>query len=460
MRILHVIHAFPPYSEAGSENYTKALAQALRRLGHEVAVCHRIADSTQDEYALTEAQFEGLPVYRLNNTFRYCDRFEKTYRNADIDARFGAVLDRFRPDVVHFHHLTCLSTSCVFEAKLRGLPVVMTLHDYWLICQRGQFLRRDDSLSLCEEQEDHECVQCWAPQLGLSGGEATSRTSGRQSLLREVFQRLQQRFLPPTAQPEQQALAAIRARMTHVREVCAAVDLFLSPSQFLRKQFIAFGIPADKILYSPNGYQTSSFVPCDRPLFSVQRPIHFAFIGTIIPPKGVQFLVEAFRAIPDSAARLTIYGGEVAYDGFPEYGKMLRELAAGCAHITFAGAYRSEEVGRILQEVDVLIVPSIWYENAPLTIQEAFLARIPVITSNLGGMRELVRDGENGLLFQPRDPLDLRRKIQTLIRQPELIARFGNAHPTVKTIEADAQDMVERYARLCQRAWANNLPRP
>jgi glycosyltransferase involved in cell wall biosynthesis len=445
MRILQVIHAFPPYSEAGSENYTRALSQALRRLGHEVAVFHRVADPAQDEYTLTEAQFEGLPVYRLNNTFRYCDRFEKTYRNADIDARFGAVLDRFRPDVVHFHHLTCLSTSCVFEAKLRGLPVVMTLHDYWLICQRGQFLRRDDSLSLCQRQEDRECVRCWAPQLNIPESELSSVSS-----MRGLFRRVQRRFSRTVSRSEEQALTEVQTRMSHVREVCAAVDLFLSPSRFLHERFLAFGIAANKILFSPYGHQTASFSHHVRSFPDARRPLRFAFIGTIIPSKGVHVLIEAFRAIPDSVAQLTIHGGEVPYEGFPDYGKTLRESAAGCAHITFAGAYHQTEVSRVLQEADVLIVPSMWYENAPLTIQEAFLARIPIITSDLGGMRELVRDGENGLLFRPRDARDLREKIQLMIQQPELIHQFGNAHPPVKTIEADASDMVERYTQLRQ----------
>jgi glycosyltransferase involved in cell wall biosynthesis len=447
VRILQVIHTFPPYSEAGSENYTRGLSQALHSLGHEIAVCHRIADSTQDEFALTEATFDALPIYRINNTFRFCDRFELTYRNANVDARFGTVLDRFHPDVVHFHHLTCLSTGCVFEAKQRGLPVVMTLHDYWLICQRGQFLRRDDTLSLCQKQEDRECVRCWAPQLDIPESVVSSSRS-----LRRIFRRVQNRFSRIAARPEAQAVTKVHARMSHVHEVCEAVDLFISPSRFLREQFIAFGVPAHKVLFSSYGYPTTLFPHYDRPASAGQQPIRFAFIGTLIPPKGVHLLIEAFRMIPDSAAQLTIYGGEVLYEGFPDYGKMLRASASSCAHIRFAGAYRQAEVSRILREVDVLIVPSIWYENAPLTIQEAFLAKIPVITSDFGGMGEMVHDGENGLLFRPRDPLDLRRKIQRLIQQPELIRQFGNAHPPVKTIEADASDMVERYARLCQPA--------
>jgi glycosyltransferase involved in cell wall biosynthesis len=450
LRILQVIHAFPPYSEAGSENYTRALSHALRRLDHEVAVFHRVADPAQDEYTLSEARFEGLPVYRLNNTFRYCDRFEKTYRNADIDARFGSVLDRFRPDIVHFQHLTCLSTACVFEAKRRGLPVVMTLHDHWLICQRGQFLRRDDSLSLCQKQEDRECVRCWAPQLGLPRGEAVTRTGGRQSMLRGVFQRFQQRFFPPAVQQEKQALTEVHTRMAHIREVCEAVDLFISPARSQRGKFLSFGLPADKVLFSRCGYDTAAFRDYVRPTSGIEYPLRFAFIGTVIPPKGVHVLVEAFRSIPVFQARLTIHGGEVLYEGFPEYGRTLRELAADRAHITFAGPYRPADVSRILREVDILVVPSLWSETGPLTVIEAFLAGVPVIASALGGMQELVRDGVNGLLFRPRDVRDLREKIQLMIQKPELILRLGNAHPSVKTIESDARDMVERYAQLRQ----------
>jgi glycosyltransferase involved in cell wall biosynthesis len=455
VRILQVIHAFPPYSEAGSENYTYALSQAFRRLGHEVAVFHRVADPTQEEYALTEAEVNGLPVYRLNNTFRYCDRFEKTYRNTDIDARFGVVLDRFRPEVIHFHHLTCLSTSCVLEARQRGLPVVMTLHDYWLICQRGQFLKRD--VSLCSGQEDGECVRCLAHQLSISGGSARVSEIDRNTMpsppyfrggLAEIRRRLYSRFSRSFFHGQERALAEVRKRMAHVREVCAAVDLFISPSRFLREHFLRFGLPVDRVLFSPNGYETSTIVAVQRSVPSPGSPLRFAFTGTVIPPKGVHLLIQAFRAIPASAAQLTIYGGEVPYEGFPKYGEALRELAAGCRHIIFAGSYRPADVGRLLQEVDVLIVPSIWYENAPLTIQEAFLAKVPVIAANLGGMREFVQDGVNGLLFRPRDAVDLREKIRQIIHHPSLVEQFGKGAPAVKTITEDAVTMVERYGEL------------
>jgi len=93
-------------------------------------------------------------------------------------------------------------------------------------------------------------------------------------------------------------------------------------------------------------------------------------------------------------------------------------------------------------------VPSIWYENAPLTIQEAFLAKIPVIATNLGGMREFVQDGVNGLLFRPRDAADLREKIRQIIDHPALVEQLGKRAPTVKTITEDAVTMAERYGKL------------
>ena len=101
-----------------------------------------------------------------------------------------------------------------------------------------------------------------------------------------------------------------------------------------------------------------------------------------------------------------------------------------------------------LAEVDVVIVPSIWYENAPLVIREAFLARRPVITADFGGMREWVRDGVNGLLFQPRNVDDLRQKINRFITEPDLVTQLSQAFPAVRSISEDATLLGKHYQRL------------
>ena len=128
---------------------------------------------------------------------------------------------------------------------------------------------------------------------------------------------------------------------------------------------------------------------------------------------------NAFQTLPH--ADLHIYGGEAAYAPYPNE-RRFRSQLANSPHIRYMGRYDNRELGRILAGIDVVVVPSIWYENAPLVIREAFLARTPVITADFGGMREWVRDGVDGLLFQARDVADLRRQIARCITEPDLVA--------------------------------------
>jgi glycosyltransferase involved in cell wall biosynthesis len=347
----------------------------------------------------------------------------------------------------------------VWEAKKRGCPVVMTLHDYWLICQRGQFLKTD--LTLFPGQEDRACVKCLTRELGRT--EASRKASAlyrrilpsRLSLLNRAYGLFRSGYLMSRQfllQRQDSALQEVHRRMEHFREICQSIDLFIAPSRFLAEKFLAFGVPAERLVYSDNGYDTTSFAGHRRAPRERKR-LHFGFIGVVFPPKGVHVLLEAFREIDEEEAELTIHGAEVPYEGFDAYGEHLRRLAAGRRNIHFAGPYLPSEIGKILSTLDVLIVPSVWYENSPLTIHEAFLAHVPVVTTDLGGMREFVQQGVNGLLFRPRDAADLREKIRQLIRHPALVEEFAGRAPAVKTITEDAAAMVQRYEHLL---WAQD----
>ncbi|MBI3301729.1 MAG: glycosyltransferase, partial [Deltaproteobacteria bacterium] len=140
MRIVQVVQGLPPESLGGTETYVAHLSAALACRGHEVSVFSRIADSARADYAVDEVSHDGFTVTRINNTFDRLDSFAQSYVNPEVARRFGAFLDTCSPAVVHFHHLMYLSTTCITEVARRGIPVVMTLHDYWLICQRGRFL--------------------------------------------------------------------------------------------------------------------------------------------------------------------------------------------------------------------------------------------------------------------------------------------------------------------------------
>ena len=445
MRIVQLVNGLPPEALGGTETYAAALAKELARQGHAVSVFSRCARPQQPEYALETTLVEQVEITRVNNTLRENRTFADTYRNDTIAAHFGALLDRFAPDIVHVQHLMYLSTTCIDEAVRRAIPVVMTLHDYWLICQRGRFLKPD--LSVCPGQTDTGCAQCFSHVLnpGLSRLHGLLKPLlGQNSWLRARLRRLNAarsatRAVSPAAQDQ------VRARMAHVRELCKSVALFLAPSRFLRQQFVAFGIPEEQIVFHECGLQTTHLRAAEKT--APKGRLSFGYIGVVDPVKGVDLLVEAFQSLPQ--ADLRIYGGEAAYAPYPNE-RCFRSQLTNSPHIRYMGRYDNQELGRILADIDVVVVPSIWYENAPLVIREAFLARTPVITADFGGMREWVRDGVDGLLFQARDVADLRRQIARCITEPDLVARLSQAFPAVRSIAEDAALLAQHYRRLVQ----------
>ena len=445
MRIVQVVNGLPPEYLGGTETYAAALAQELTRQGHDVSVFARRENARQPEYAVETTTVDQVEITRINNTQRQSTSFADSYQNDTVAARFGEVLDCFKPDIVHFQHLIYLSTTCVREVVQRQIPVVMTLHDYWLICQRGRFLKPD--LSVCPGQTNFGCAQCFHHLLDPKMSVLyrwLKPLLGQQSWLREQARC----WYGKRAGSQSVSLAArqqIQARMAHIRALCASVSLFLAPSHFLREQFVAFGLPEERILFHECGLQTDAIRPAPRA--AGKRPLVFGYIGVVDPVKGVHLLVEAFQTLPQ--AELRIYGGEAAYAPYPDE-KRFRSQLANSARIRCMGRYEQHELGRILAEVDVVVVPSIWYENAPLVIREAFLAHTPVITADFGGMREWVTDGVNGLLFQPRDIDDLRQKMNRFITEPDLVARLSRAFPAVRSIRADAALLEQHYRRLLQ----------
>jgi len=452
LRILEVAHGFPPFNMAGAEVFAHGLSRALAARGHDVRVFHRISETSRPEYSLEHAEVDGLPVLRINNTFRAAHRFEQTYRNDVIDAAFGEYLAGVRPDVVQFHHVTCLSTNLIAIACERGVPVVFTLHDYWLICQRGQFLKTD--LSICRGQEDTECVKCLAGQLDLQRGHATvaalmkrtlpERTTPSGAALTRWMRAAYRLYAEALLVSQPAARAQVRTRMNHVREMCAKVDLFVAPSWFLRQKFIEFGIPEDRILYSPYGFDTSYY---DAPRRPRDGRVRFGYLGTWIPPKGVHVLIEAFNGIADERATLHIYGHPLPYQGYEDYTERLKSMIRS-PRIFLEGYYENRRVGEILSGLDVLVVPSIWFENSPLTIQEAFLAGVPVVTSDLGGMAELVQHETNGLLFRAGDAGDLRATLLRLLASPELRQRLRVTPRPLKSLHDSAAEHEQLFASL------------
>lgn len=456
MRIAQVIHAFPPESVGGSELYLLNLCHELIKR-HEVSVFYRIARPDLAEYLVIRDSYQGLPVFKLNRTFRGVGSFEQAYRDSMIDREFGRFLDEIRPDVVHVHHLTCLSTTMLVEAKRRDIPVLYTHHDFWWMCHLGQLLR--PGLERCEGPSREGCLTCLLPQIlwysttygAMARGHHTAGPtlqrllSPLKGLAKQAFQWLSS----DDGSDGEGSLVEVERRLEHFREMLGFVDLFISPSGWLRDRFIQWGMSPAQIVLLRNGYRTERFADYRR---TPSSRLRFGYIGNLLLSKGVHVLVEAFNGIEDDGVELKIYGEYVPYHFFPSYDEYLKKLITN-PRIRLMGGYRHDEIARILEEIDILVVPSIWYENSPLTIQEAFLAGIPVLASNIGGMAEMVQDGVNGLLFKVGDPQDLQRVLRRLIEHRELLEQLSKGIPAVIPMGRHAAELEALYESVrCAKA--------
>jgi glycosyltransferase involved in cell wall biosynthesis len=180
---------------------------------------------------------------------------------------------------------------------------------------------------------------------------------------------------------------------------------------------------------------------------SSDNTLRIGFTGQIAPHKGVHLLVEAFRKLQSHGRpiELYIYGG---LEARPDYVARLRKLAAGDERVRLHGRFENARAAEILGQLDVAVVPSIWYENSPLAIMEAHAAGTPVVTAALGGMAELVRDGVDGLHFASADAADLARRLQRLIDEPELLPMLRSGITMPRSIDDEMRQLVAIYDRL------------
>jgi glycosyltransferase involved in cell wall biosynthesis/MoaA/NifB/PqqE/SkfB family radical SAM enzyme len=400
MKILQVIHGYPMRYNAGSEVYTQTLSQALAQR-HEVHVFTREENPFAPDYALrrdADPDDERVTLHVVN-----MPRFRDRYRHLGVDQRFAEVLDQVKPDVVHVGHLNHLSTSLLAEAAGRGLPIVFTLHDYWLMCPRGQFMQMfpeglGELWTSCSGQQDDKCARrCYA------------------------------RYFSGAPEEEATDLAAwtdwVRRRMAHVREMAEHIDVFIAPARYLADRFHRdFGLPQAKLRYLDYGFDRERLVGRVR---DPGEPFTFGYIGTHIPAKGIDGLIRAFGQVQGDA-HLRIYGRPRGQDT-----DALKAIAAAlprhaAERVEWLPEYRNQDIVRdVFNRIDAIVVPSVWVENSPLVIHEAQEARVPVITADAGGMAEYVQHEVNGLLFRHRDVDDLARQMQRLANDPGLAQDLG-----------------------------------
>jgi glycosyltransferase involved in cell wall biosynthesis len=342
------------------------------------------------------------------------DKLRAVFGHPRVERAFAKVLADIQPDVVHFQHLLGLSPNLFWQTVRAQLPTVLTLQDYWYVCANTKLLTNDREL-LCQGPNLWlNCARCAAAKLGAGV-----------------------KWVSPILAP------ALAARDLTLRRILQRADVIIAPSQFLRDTYVRLGAPVERTRTLAGGVHLPSVRP--GPLRE-HGPLRVLFMGSMLPLKGLHILIEAFNAMPTEAELVIV--GDPKRD--PDYAQRLYALAQHPG-IRWLGPLARAAVWEQFSWADVVAVPSLWYENAPLVIQEALAMRRPVLTSRLGSLSEWVRDVVDGALLPPGDVPALTALLQQLFAHREIIFRWqGNIRP-IRTMRDLAQDMEAVYSQVMAR---------
>ena len=366
--VLIVSHGHPDFSKGGGEIAAYNLHKALNRL-HDTGdgQCKSVFFARHDQpgrlHGGTPLSGTGRPAeilfYSKTPDWFLFQQPDKTRIWRD----FRQVLETVKPDIVHFHHYVHLGIELIGEVK-RVNPdakIVLTLHEFFGICHNhGQMVKTSDR-SLCFNATPADCANCF-PQY-----------SPQDFYWRENF---------------------IKSWFSHV-------DQFVSPSHFLADRYIQWGLPAEKMQVIENLLESGNdHLPAIQ--HDTDRPVRIGFFGQINWFKGLDVLLEAVLMLPAEVREqlhLTINGSGLEQQPFRLRTRIRSQLWRLGSTVLLRGKYEPEELPRLMATTDWLVIPSRWWENSPMVIQEARKFGVPVICSHIGGMAEKVEHGRTGLHF-------------------------------------------------------------
>lgn len=449
MKVLHAIHDFLPLHRAGSEIYAFNLCRELSR-EHQVEVLCAEYDPQRAHGSITHRSHQGLSVHEMVNNWAF-GSFAETYSSPRLNTSLARVLDQVRPDLLHLHNLLNLSFDLPSLAWARGIPSVATLHDYTLVCPSGGQRVHLAEEHVCLQIDPKRCARCFAqsPFHAQMAFGALSSRPGLAGPAASLGRSLRQRF-PGSVAWGERALGAVMGsgvspsditrRLKAVQQVFEAVELFVAPSKALGEEYIRLGIPEKKLRVSDYG-----FVPLQRAIRAPARlPLKIGFVGTLAWHKGAHVLLEAVRRLPPDQYSVQLFGD---LRTFPAYVERLRRAAQGLP-VQLRGGFDNGQASDIYAGLDVLVVSSLWPENSPLVIHEAFQSGLPVVGARMGGIVDLISDQHNGLLYEARSPSSLSLALNSLLQDPGLLDRFREALPPVKSLTEDAAEWTRLYAEV------------
>jgi glycosyltransferase involved in cell wall biosynthesis len=389
MKICRIIYSYSPYSLGGADIYAEKIHKELIKTTNCESV---IITITPDKNESIEDRPEGK-IYRLY-PFNISTQ-HKIGKEPIIKQFFWSFLDLYsfslyrkylhilkteKPDVVHLHTPVDVSLSVVNAVKKVGLPLVYTLHDYFLLCRKFTLLH--SSGKLCSEKNIN--------------------------LLCKFY------------------------RIFTKSIIDNKIDILIAPSQFVLDIHLKYGFFKNlKAVLLPHGIELkdSDYTDSIDPEKGNKEFINILSTSALTQQKGVDVLIRAFLKIKNKKLKLIILNSGLCES-------QMRNLAKSDERITFYGRLNNQDMEKFYRIADVLVVPSVWYDVRPNVIVEAFKYGIPVVASNIGGIPELVKDNYNGYLFTPGDVEELKNILEKIAAESSCLTNLGkNARQSIERHE-------------------------
>jgi glycosyltransferase involved in cell wall biosynthesis len=390
---LRVLVVHNLYQQPGGEDTTRASEVALLRAhGHEV-----------HEYTETNERIDQMsPVSVALQTVWSIPSYQRIRRT----------ITEFRPDIVHFHNtFPLISPAGYYACQAEGAPVVQTIQNFRLSCLMAAFLR-----------DGKICEDCLGKRIPWPG----------------VRHRCYHQSLTHSA-----VVAGLLVTHHTFGSWRHQVDAYIVTTEFAKEKLIQAGLPPHKLHVKPN------FILPDPGVKASPNGDYALFVGRLSHEKGLYTLLRAWRRLPATIPLKIVGDGPLSQS----LHDTARQHALG--HIEFAGRVDHAAVLRLMKQARLLVFPSEWYEGYPLTITEALACGLPVVASRLGAMAAIIRDGDSGLLFTPRDAEDLATKIQWAWTHPDKLQTIGQRgrvqYETENDPETNYQMLMNVYRTARQK---------
>jgi glycosyltransferase involved in cell wall biosynthesis len=406
LKVLVLSHSHPQLTKGGGEVAAYELFSELsRRPGYEAWLLGCTRDQKYPKLGATLSQPFSQHEYLY--TCGSFDWFKFSNTDPNFPREFRALLAKLRPQIVHFHHYINVGVEAFLHVRevLPDAKIILTLHEFLAVCHHfGQMVTKQHR-TLCYQATPLRCSGCF-PELTPS----------------DFFLRSQ-----------------------YIQRFFELVDRFIAPSRFLAERYVNWGVPREKMSVIENVLPGT----CGQfgELMNYQGgPLRVGFFGQLSILKGVEVLMDAADLLDrhtDSRVVFEIYGD---YSGQPSelQSQFLSRLQRAGRNVIFHGPYEQSRVDYLMQSVDLVLMPSVWWENSPVVIQEALRNHRPVICSNIGGMAEKVRHGVDGFHFPVGNAPALAALLRTLSEHPQRIEAIKKS----MTVGTNREEIILQHEKL------------